>query len=342
MLAILADDLTGALDAGAPFAGRGMHVEIVLCPEAIGEALREGPDVLSISLGTRELDVVSAKLRTSATLESLPSGTRLFKKIDSRMKGNIAAELDSTPYSTALVAPAIPEFDRRVVAGHVEGFGIDKPISITSRLGAHAARAVIPDVRCQSELRQWLEWAEKGNADLLVGARGLAEALAERLTSGACLQRAEIPGCPALLVIGSRDPITLLQIEKLRVAHPLQYFAAPNGRLSGCLASMSAIAVVQAVPAEEIVTAIEVSQALADSVSAGAIEGKTTLVLSGGATAEAILRTLRIERFRLVGECLPGLGLAHAHDRCIIAKSGGFGAPDTLVKIVDEILRKME
>lgn len=150
MLAILADDLTGALDAGAPFAGRGMHVEVVLRLEAIGEALRERPDVVSITLGTRELNEVGASIRTSATLASLPSGTRLFKKIDSRMKGNIAAELDATPYSKALVAPAIPEFARIVVAGHIEGFGIDEPISITSRLGSHAARAMVPDVRNQS------------------------------------------------------------------------------------------------------------------------------------------------------------------------------------------------
>ncbi|MDH7809499.1 MULTISPECIES: four-carbon acid sugar kinase family protein [unclassified Rhizobium] len=340
MLAILADDLTGALDAGAPFAARGMHVEIALCLESIGEALREGPDVVSISLGTRELNEADASLRTSATLASLPSGTRLFKKIDSRMKGNIAAELDSTPYTKALVAPAIPEFDRRVVTGHIEGFGIDEPISITSRLASHAARAVVPDVRSQSDMRQWLEWAERGNVDLLVGARGLAEALAERLTSSACVRRAEIPGCPTLLVIGSRDPITLRQIEELRAAHPLQYFAAPNGKLKECLSNMPVVTVVQAVPGEEVVTAADVSQALADSVFSG--ENNTTLVLSGGATAEAVLGTLRIKRFRLIGECLPGLGLAHAHGRCIIAKSGGFGAPDTLVKIVDEILRKMD
>ncbi len=66
------------------------------------------------------------------------------------------------------------------------------------------------------------------------------------------------------------------------------------------------------------------------------------LLLCGGATAEAVLARLGVTGFRLMGECLPGLGLAYAGGQCIIAKSGGFGAPDTLRTIAGHTLGDMD
>ena len=107
MLAILADDLTGALDSAAPFAARGLHVEVALAAAAVGAALGAAagaaPDVLSINLGTRELAPAAAQREVAAALQALPAGTRLFKKVDSRLKGHIAAELDAVSYRSSLV-----------------------------------------------------------------------------------------------------------------------------------------------------------------------------------------------------------------------------------------------
>jgi uncharacterized protein YgbK (DUF1537 family) len=339
MLAIVADDLTGALDSAAPFAARGMHAQVALTVEAIAEALREKPDVLSVNLASRELSAEAAQHAAAAALAALPPGTRLFKKIDSRLKGHIAAELDATPFQSALVAPAIPAFGRVVKAGHVEGFGVETPISVVDRLGRHAAHAIIPDVSTQGEMRAWLD--RSADVDLLIGARGLAEALAEQLSGHAPTQAADIPAGPALFVIGSRDPITLAQIDALRAGFAPRYLPAPNGRLAETHSDASTITLVQAVPGEASLTTEEVSHALADSVFPELTRTATTLLLSGGATAEAVLKRMGIARFRLVGECLPGLGLAHAQRHCIIAKSGGFGEPDTLREIAGRILRKM-
>ena len=71
MLAILADDLTGALDTAAPFAARGMHAEVVLTVDAIEEAVQEKPAVLSINLGSRELTADAAQRVTAAALATL-------------------------------------------------------------------------------------------------------------------------------------------------------------------------------------------------------------------------------------------------------------------------------
>lgn len=337
MLAILADDLTGALDTAAPFAARGMHVEVALSTAAIDEARREAPEVLSINLASREVGAQAARQAVAAALEALPAGVRLLKKVDSRLKGHIAAELDAMSYRAALVAPAVPAFGRIVKDGCVTGFGVDAPISIAERLGAHAARATIPDVASQSEMALWLERADMAGVDLLVGARGLAEALAEKMSGQAPARMADIPAGPGLFVVGSRDPITLAQVETLLSDGGLRYLPAPNGRLAETRADDSVLTLVQAVPGADVMTPLEVSRALAESVCPDLAAAASTLLLSGGATAEAVLGKMGIVRFRLLGECLPGLGLAHAQGHCIIAKSGGFGRPDTLRKIAERL-----
>ncbi|MGH6762627.1 MAG: four-carbon acid sugar kinase family protein [Phyllobacterium sp.] len=340
MLAIIADDLTGALDTAAPFAGRGLFTEVALTVEAIPEAMSRKPKVLSINTGSREMDADAARKATAAALSFLPPDTLLFKKIDSRLKGHIAAELDITPFHSALVAPAIPDFGRIVKAGHVEGFGVAAPISIVEVLGTHASLATIPDTGSQDEMRDWLEASQKSGVDLLVGARGLAEALAQQMSHRASALAADIPDGPGLFIIGSSDPITLAQIDKLRASFQLCYLPAPNGHVVEPSSNDRTITLVQATPGDEPCAPPEVSRRLADSIYPALTEAAATLVLSGGATAEAVLRRMGISRFRLLGECLPGLGLAHANGHCIIAKSGGFGQPGTLREIADRILRK--
>jgi uncharacterized protein YgbK (DUF1537 family) len=344
MLAILADDPTGALDSAAPFAGRGLHTEVVLQPDAILAALQEKPAVLSVNVGSRDLDEQGAKRETEHVLSLLPEGTVLFKKVDSRLKGHISAELDVTPYRSALVAPAIPDFGRILKSGHLEGFGVETPISVSERLGRHAARCIVPDIGDQVEMLAALKAAQASGCDLLVGARGLADALARQMTDGKELRQAEVPQGPALFVIGSRDPITLAQVERLRQAHDIRSYTAENGELAQSgkddLADR-AIVLVQATSGASPRTSAEVSKNLAENVHPRFTQHARTLLMSGGATAEAVLAKMGISRFRLAGECLPGLGIAYSQNYCIIAKSGGFGQSETLVDVANMILRKM-
>uniref|UniRef100_UPI003101AF31 four-carbon acid sugar kinase family protein n=1 Tax=Neorhizobium sp. EC2-8 TaxID=3129230 RepID=UPI003101AF31 len=333
MLVILADDLTGALDCAAPFAGRGLHTEIALSPKAIELALQAGPAVLSVNLGSREVEAEAARQATTAALSSLPSDIVLFKKIDSRLKGNIAAELDATPFRLALVAPAIPDFGRNVRAGNVEGFGLDKPLKIADALGAHAERAIIPDTLSQADMLDVLAAGREAGTDLLVGARGLAEALASQMTGRRTAEPAVPKPGPALFVIGSRDPITLAQIEELRGSVAPDYIAAPNGRPERVTLPQHPITLVQATPGETDDPPLLVSERLAASIVPDMTAPVATLLLSGGVTAEAVLKMMNVSRFQLLGECLPGLGLAYVDGQCIIAKSGGFGPRTTLCEI---------
>lgn len=337
MLVIIADDLTGALDTAAPFAARGLRTEVVLDLDAVRVALDGLPDVLSINLASREMSAEAARSAMRRIVERLPLGMRLFKKVDSRLKGHVAAELDALSYRTALVAPAIPSFGRVVRDGHVEGFGVDRPISIAAALGSHAVRSSVPDTLTDSDLARALEQTADDGADLLVGARGLAEAVASRMTGKKTASLVAPPAGPALFVIGSHDRITLEQVERLRDLPSLVYRPAPNGILPDADRQPSPFALVQATPGDVVNSPESVARNLATSVHPSLTRGAGTLLLCGGATAEAVLAHMGIVHFRLEGECLPGLGLAYADGQCIIAKSGGFGGADTLVTLAGHL-----
>lgn len=337
VLVIVADDLTGALDTAAPFAARGLHTQVALTPRALEDALAQSPDVISVNLASREKLAEEALTLVRRVVAMLPRGIRLFKKVDSRLKGHVEVELDGIPYQRALVAPAIPAFGRIVQDGHVKGFGVDVPLSIRDVLGRHATRSIIRDASTHQDLVHALHRADAEGVDLLVGARGLAEALAIHMTGHVDGPLVEIPNGPGLFVIGSHDQITLVQVDRLRNLDTVSYRPAPNGLLAQTEDAPSPLVLVQATPGEGQMSSEDVAQHLAASVHPRLTAGAKTLLLCGGATAEAVLARMGIESFRLQGECLPGLGLAYAGGQCIIAKSGGFGEPETLAILAGKL-----
>ncbi|WP_193334624.1 four-carbon acid sugar kinase family protein [Devosia beringensis] len=333
-LGVVADDLTGALDAAAPFAARGIATVVALGPEGLVAALASGADVVGVSSNSREASPDDAGRAVAQCLENLPAGLPLFKKVDSRLKGNIAAELDAIPFNRALVVPAIPAFDRWVRDGRLGGFGVDQPIDIAARLGRHAGKASIPDIVTQADIEQALE---TGGHDLLVGARGLAEALAVQWAPEAV---ALVPplGAPVYCVIGSTDAITLTQVARLRDACPgLTHIAAPDGQMPEGASSTARLTVLQATAGETRADGATVAQRLGEGLQRLQPPRGAVLVISGGATAQVVLGALGITVLRLDGEALPGLPLAHAGGFTIITKSGGFGDADTLLTLLGHL-----
>ncbi len=67
------------------------------------------------------------------------------------------------------------------------------------------------------------------------------------------------------------------------------------------------------------------------------LAGLTTLVVTGGETVAALLHAAGVGLLRITGEVLPGLPLCHADGHAgfpaLVTKSGGFGAPDTLLRL---------
>jgi uncharacterized protein YgbK (DUF1537 family) len=121
---------------------------------------------------------------------------------------------------------------------------------------------------------------------------------------------------------------------------PIDYREAPNGRLDNQNAGNGFLTLVHATSGATACPEQDVSAQLAEGIVPSLTSEAVTLLLCGGATAEAVLRRMEIRHFNLIGECLPGLGVAHVGRHCIIAKSGGFGQPDILKEIATMILRK--
>jgi D-threonate/D-erythronate kinase len=134
-LVIVADDLTGAADSAALMTRRG-RTSIVL--EAGGEWPAD--DVLAVDTDSRHREpAVAAAAVTDATRRAVSLGAQVVKKIDSTLRGNVAAELRamsdvfaaSGEHRLLVVAPAFPATGRTTVDGvvHVDG----------QRLSAHGS-----------------------------------------------------------------------------------------------------------------------------------------------------------------------------------------------------------
>lgn len=279
-IAIVADDLTGALDTAAPFAAHGADTRVSLTPnlDRLGVPM---PSVLSVSTASRHLPVKDAAAIVSATcrrLAGLEPGF-WFKKIDSTLRGNVAAEtvaaLVSANLDHAVVCPAVPDHGRTVEGGEilVDGvplaktdfvrdavsaaspdaladqfrsiagaFPIETHIKVPTE--AHDPRGIwIVDANNINSLEDISTWlVERNGQSLAVGAAGLGGALAEAL-AGPRLAAASnpIPG-PVLYVIGSRAARTYAQVAALLARHvSCRIIDAPAGRFDAARAAANLI-----------------------------------------------------------------------------------------------------
>lgn len=117
---VIADDLTGAMDSGLQFAKRGLETWL---------ALAEGDfEAAVLALSTESRDADDAQVRRALRDAALRCrGRRVYKKIDSTLRGNpgleIATLLRETSCDRAIITPAFPEQQRVVYDGelHIGG-----------------------------------------------------------------------------------------------------------------------------------------------------------------------------------------------------------------------------
>lgn len=125
--AIIADDLTGAADAAAAYGPT--HTSSVMLD--VGSPWPEA-EILSINTESRYLAAEEAAAAvTSAAGRALKQGRRVFKKIDSLLRGNVGAEVAAALATAtqgrgrglAIAAPAFPATGRTTLRGivHVGG-----------------------------------------------------------------------------------------------------------------------------------------------------------------------------------------------------------------------------
>ncbi|MBP2449024.1 four-carbon acid sugar kinase family protein [Rhizobium leguminosarum] len=343
--AIIADDLTGALDTGTPFVEAGLSVAVAIEVEAAQDAIATGCDVLVINTASRALSEREAAERVRSAAEVIRDvrPSVVMKKIDSRLKGNVAAEslalAKALGLKTILVAPAIPDQERLTYRGCVVGRGVDRPLPIADLFAGRADNVVVADAEDDTDLDQIVEghvWL----TTLGVGARGLGAAFARRLGETGRGPVTEFTATPrTLFAFGSRDPITSAQMNRLEASGALRMVVdAPMGQIE-CGEGL-ALPVLLRCSGEMAADAALVAGDFAAGVKRVIDDTKPDmLMVGGGDTALAVFQALGVRVLMPKGEIeagVPWFDVTAADGRsfrCSV-KSGGFGKPDSLLKLV--------
>lgn len=256
----------------------------------------------------------------------------LFKKIDSTLRGHVAAELAAVRpvlgKRPVLFAPAFPAQGRivRDAKLHVNGkpssgdlrallskaglpathFAAPSPASLRAAMRT-GARAFVCDAASDADLDRI---ARSGLAlrprPLFVGSAGLARALARRLPRRRPAPGPALSPRPVVTVVGSASPVSALQARRLArdPANILERMDWQRGQYD-------------AAP-------------------------RVHYVLTGGETARAVLGARNIRALRLLGEVEPGVPFGMAPDGTLVCtKAGAFGRPGTLANCVARLKREM-
>jgi uncharacterized protein YgbK (DUF1537 family) len=324
----IADDLTGALEAGAKFAGSGIPSLVTI------HTVQDSCHLVAVvDTESRHLPPGEAAAAV-AHAASLPARI-LYKKTDSTLRGNIGAELRALlamrPEAHIVYIPAYPALGRTVREGrlsiegvpvHESAFARDalNPIADSSiaRLLGERLPCTIHDGETDGDVRRaTAEALDRAGPTILAGPASVAAALAEVLE----VPRQPVPPWPrvarCLIVNGSRHEASVRQIA----------YAAADGLARWEIFGM-------AIPAG--LTPPEAADArghaAARRMESGAFDA---LMVFGGDTAFAILKALGNPPLEPVGEVVTGVPVSRVVGRNLtwIAKAGGFGS-ESLIESV--------
>lgn len=366
---LLADDLSGALDAAAAFRHAGREVVVAL--QAEPWPVVPAGALIAVTTETRNRPPAEAAAVVAAVLAGLRRrGDRLvYKKIDSTLRGAVAAEITALaaalPGSRILFAPANPAVGRTVCEGVLRVHGI--PVAETEyaldpvspvresdvrRLlaGAGGDRIVIPDIGTADDLAAAVGSMEAGGeAWVAVGSGALARPVAARRGGSGPGRRGDLPGPPpgpVLLVGGSAHALNRVQAAELARQRgvPVHAFrwSEPTALLAAVTSDLrtggGAALLIDATRGDSR----EVLQALVTAVAelVRRVDG-VKLFATGGETAQTLGAALGVTTLTLGDEIEPGLSLAREDGaragRWFAIKPGGFGTKDTWVRAWDRL-----
>jgi D-threonate/D-erythronate kinase len=358
VLRLLADDLTGALDAGAPFARPERPVPVVWHP-LVGPT-REGP--VAVDVETRETPEVAGP-RFAHLAPILRDGAPAFLKIDSRLRGSPAVELAAClrtgGFASCVLAPAFPDQGRITRAGRqlvrdAAGGWQDCGRDLRAELAAHglairharqpAAVAgegiLLCDAESVADLAGIVAAGRRLRPPVLwCGTSGLAHALAGPV---APLEAGAVLAPSVLVLVGTDHPASTAQLDQLVRSTGLPQVDAPAAkaveRVHGHLREQGRAALRLALPpgtprAEARRTLYELGEALA------ALPAPGSAIVTGGDTLLALCQGVAARDLALLGELLPGVSVSRLrggpwNGTGVVAKSGGFGGPDLLLGLL--------
>lgn len=365
--AVVADDLTGALDSSVPFAATG-RVQLI----RPGHDAPDNVAVVATWTDSRGLDAESA--RSAATLATQgTTADALFVKIDSTLRGNPAPHVDGamdvwrerSPDSFAVICPAHPAMGRTVVAGHL----LDHGIPITASAAAldpigssefSTLAHIFPDsiTLNADELADYVS-RDRSPVDLIVNASNIADlalvARAIRRSDGRAIPVGSAGLARALAEDGTlpAQPRSARQLHAGRILlsitslHPGARSQLQFLQKSGALADVVVVTTPERDSSTARVSYGSWREAARDAAERAAVHLRSEafghLLIIGGDGASAILSALEMDGIELTGEILPGVPTGTGiggplHGLSIATRSGGFGDEAHLESIISELL----
>jgi uncharacterized protein YgbK (DUF1537 family) len=332
----LADDLTGALETGAKFAGRGVASVVTMRAEGAGDF-----PVVVIDTESRNLSPAEAAAAVSA---AAGGGARIvFKKTDSTLRGNIAAELGALvkayPGSPIAYIGAYPAMGRTVKDGrllvhgvpvHETPFAVDTMNPIADSSIAHLLGRGLPCVVHDGETdadveRAVAEALADPNCRVIAGPASVAGTLAAQLE----LPRRPVPAWPriarCLVVNGSRQEMSQRQIA----------WAEERGYASSSpSAAWRILRPGEGTGLTPLALAAETGRRVGEFLTASEVDA---MMVFGGDTAYGILKALGCPPLEPMGEVVTGVPVARVAGQklIMITKAGGFGDEGVVGQVRD-------
>lgn len=364
---LLADDLTGALDAAVRLVPLAGELPVTWTRDAALDA--EGS--LALVTNTRDGGADDA-VRAVSGLDDFwdaPSGALAFKKIDSLWRGNtlpeLAALIESGSFVTVIVATAFPE-QNRVTRDGLQFWRRpgerDWMLAAQDLRAGLVARDIAVNVAPVGALPEpgfsgvWMFDAETtADLDAVVacgrhatgpvlwcGAAGLAGSLAGgQPPHAATTQIAK----PATIIVGSDHGVSRSQVEAVSAADATTViaFGADETQWDGAVAAArdaTRSVVLWFSPATQL--APDRAETVMSAFFARLAEGfmpRGALLVSGGETLFRLCRATQADKVVALCEISPGIAQARiAGGRwdglSLISKSGAFGAPDFLATML--------
>ena len=255
LIAVIADDLTGAADAGVQLVHAGYRTAVLFSES---EVLADDLDAVSFDTDSRTMPAGFAAKRVLETAHAAREARIVYKKLDSTLRGNVAAELAAAlggaRRERVVVAPAFPAAGRTTVGGtqRVHGVPVDEtemandphtPVreahlpslladafSSVGALGVddltdpevvHRAlkdkECVVADANREEDLEDLVRAVPDPARVLWAGSAGLALALGS-VYPGPCPGEASVQRArvrPVLVVVGSLSGVARKQVRRL-------------------------------------------------------------------------------------------------------------------------------
>lgn len=364
MIAIVADDFTGAAELAGISLRFGLTVQL-----ALGPAGYNGSDVFIVSTDSRSLSKEEAIRITSDVINALEihQPEFIFKKIDSVLRGHVLDELrvqaELTKKEKVFILPANPSLGRTIKDGHyfingkeihLTSFASDPEFAITNSsivqmLNSNGEERVLkmsdqlPDhgvvIGEADSSKDINNWVKKIDTDWLLAGAGdfYHELLGQRFTE--VHLSSAVMTTPHLYVSGTTFDKSRKFISKLAEEKGPVVFI-DNSTVGSWLRKVNEalktnrkciIAIPEGV---SIASAAQLRQLMADLTRMIVTENKIAeLYMEGGSTAATILNELNLREFKPVNELQRGVVRMEAGGMFITVKPGSYDIPQQILNL---------